>query len=224
MSRRAGLRFFCGENGTGKTTQMMKFLPLNARNLVFPASAYDKAWKDFPKIKPVRVVVEDKKTRPGYEKKKYVYRIPNINQFTGTRVIDMSDCEDDDDVIDLFMSVIAERGGFLKGGLFVDDFKTYVKSDGILPLTLKKLAIGYRHRELDCYFACHSFNEINAKFLAHNAVIYIFKSDDAPTPTRLKRYHLRKEFMQYYDYVQEAAKSDIHAYLRFPPLEKKIKK
>lgn len=218
-SRRAQFRFFVGENGTGKTTQMKKFLGINRRNLVFPASAFDKAWKDYETIRPTRVVVDDKRARPGYEKKKYVYRILDINNFSGTRVVDMSDCDDDDDVIDLFMSVIDERTGFVKGGLFIDDFKTYVKSDGSLPHRVKKLLIGYRHRELDCFFACHSFNDINTAFFGHNIVFSLFKSDGAPSADRLRKYKRSEEFLAYYRWVQEAAKKDLHASIRFPPVE-----
>lgn len=215
--------FFVGENGTGKTTAMINFLKANERNLVFPASMHDKAWRAYPTVKPVRAVVDDLNTRPGYEKKKYVYRIPDLNKFTGTRVVDTSDLENDDEVIDLFFSVISERGGFLKGGLFTDDFKTYVKADGNLPHKIKKLVIAYRHRELDLFFACHSFNEINAKFFGHNPIFYLFKTDSPPNKTHQDHYNRSAELMQYYNHVQEMAKTNLHYALRFPPLNEVAK-
>lgn len=208
-----------GENGTGKTTAMIKFLKANERNLVFPSSALDLAWAKFPRIKPMRVVVEDRNARPGQERKKWAYRIRGINNFTGTRVVDLSEIKSDDELIDLFYSVIDEHTGFLKGGLFIDDFKNYVKSAGILPYVIKKLCTGYRHRELDLFFATHSFNEVNGQFFGHNPVFYIFKTDRPPNRTAMERYSQADELLEVYNRVQERAKDNIYYAERFPKSE-----
>jgi hypothetical protein len=216
MSRRATLNFFIGENGTGKSTAMRRFLPANERNLIFPSGALDKAWSDFPFIKPIKAVVNDNKARPGQEKKKFAYRLPGIHAFKGTRVVDLSEIDTDEDLIDLFYSVIAERTGFLKGGLFIDDFKNYVKSHGKLPYTIKKLLTGYRHRELDLFFASHSFNEINGQFFGHNLKLYLFKTDNPPNKTYLGHYSQADELIKFYHDVQRQSKTNIHFCGRFP--------
>lgn len=214
--RKARLTFFIGTNGTGKSTAQKQFLAVNKRNLVFPSSSIDTIWNEFEKIQPEKRVIEDPKALPGKVKQKVVYRIPNINAYTGTRIVDESSIQSEDDVIDLMKSAISVKHGFKKGGLFLDDFKNLIKTNGTLGYELRKLLSIMRHIEVDIFMATHGFREINYQFFQHDPVFYIFKSDSPPGDKVKKQYGSYNELMEVYDEVQEMAKTNPYACLRYP--------
>jgi hypothetical protein len=215
-NRRARLSFFIGTNGVGKSTAQKAFLAANARNLVWPASAMDKGWADFQKIVPSKMVVDDPKSLPGKKKQKVVYRLQGINGFTGTRIVDTSQMQDENQVIDCFKNSLSAINGFRKGGLFIDDFKGIIKTQGTLPFEIRKLMNDMRHIELDVFMATHGFREINFQFFQHNPTFYIFKSDSPPGKKVKDQYNQYEGLMQVFNRVQERTKKDHYYCEKFP--------
>ena len=214
--RRAQLTFFIGLNGTGKSTAQKQFLGSNERNLIWPASIYDKAWSAYPKIKPQKMIIDHPKSIPGQDRKVAVYRIKDINKFKGTRVVDTSDINDGELVIECFKSTLNEKTGFRKGGLFIDDYKNLIKSHGILPYEVRKLMSNMRHIEVDVFMATHGMREVNFQFYQHNPVFYIFRSDSPPGEKVKKQYARYDELMEVYERVMQKSETNIHYCERFP--------
>jgi len=214
--RRAQLTFFIGTNGVGKSTAQKAFLAANARNLVWPASAMDRGWSEFEKIKPVKMVVEDPNSLPGKKKEKVVYRLKGINAYKGTRVVDTSEMMDENLVIDCFKNSLSAINGFKKGGLFIDDFKGLIKTQGTLPYEIRKLMNDMRHIEVDIFMATHGFREINFQFFQHNPTFYIFKSHSPPGKKVQDQYKDYPALMEAFNRVQDRSKKDHYYCEKFP--------
>lgn len=214
--RKARLTFFIGTNGTGKSTAQKQFLAVNKRNLVFPSSSIDTIWDEFEKIVPEKRIIEDPKALPGKPKPKVVYRIPRINGYIGTRVVDETGIPDENDVIELMKSAINVKHGFKKGGLFLDDYKNLIKTNGTLGYELRKLLSIMRHIEVDIFLATHGFREVNYQFFQHDPTFYVFKSDSPPGDKVKKQYNRFDELMEVYDHVQGMAETDPYYCAKFP--------
>jgi hypothetical protein len=213
--RKARLTFLIGTNGTGKTEAMKKFLPANARNLVFPANNLDRAWHGYPLINPERRVIEDPYSLPGKIKNKTVYRLPNLNTLKGTHVVNTVDL-DEDQIIEMFAVTTHPINGFRKGGLYIDDYKGMLKSHGVLPSHFKRLMNNMRHMELDVFMATHGMNEVNFQFYMHNPTFYIFRSDSPPGKKVQMQYNRYAELMEVFNRVQREAKNNQYYVEKFP--------
>lgn len=113
-------------------------------------------------------------------------------------------------------SCISLKHGFKKGGLFLDDYKNLVKTNGTLGYELRKLLSIMRHIEVDVFMATHGFREVNYQFFQHDPVFYIFKSDSPPGDKVKKQYNRYNELMEVYDHVQQMAEKDPYYCAKFP--------
>ena len=162
-TREATLKIRIGTNGTGKSTWMKKYLPVNGRNIVIPSSPDDTAWHDLPELTWTVIQRED----PFSKKMVPHVHFPEMATFTGTRVVQHKGD------LRIFNGIIDPTHGFKNGGLFMDDFKMYVYSKGTITKEANALFIGRRHRMLDILMACHSANDISADFIRFNPELIV---------------------------------------------------
>jgi GTPase SAR1 family protein len=170
--RKACFYILSGTNGTGKSTLLVKFLAFNKRNLIIPANLYDTAWKKYKKIKPKKSFVLDPKD-PKQKRKILKWTIPNLNSFKGTAVLDIREMEESDaDPREIFKHICYK---YVNGGLFVDDYKNYIHSSGLLPNYVTRIFRDRRHRMIDVFMASHSMSDINGEFLQFEPTFIVFK-------------------------------------------------
>lgn len=157
------LILFVGTNGTGKTTQMMKFMAVNQRNLIVTPSANDKAFSAIRLLKS--------KTVEPYKISKKTLDIiyPDINKFVGSRKIYGVE---EEEVYPVFNPY--PQQGFEAGGLFLDDFKSYISTSGPLPGIFKRLFGDRRHKELDICMAAHSWRDVNPEIFSYQPTCFVF--------------------------------------------------
>lgn len=162
-NREATLKIRIGTNGTGKSTWMKKYLPVNDRNIVVPSSRDDSAFSGYPELKWEVVRMPD----PFSGKDVPTVIFPEMATFTGTRVVHI------DGDLRIFNGLIHPQRGFKNGGLFLDDFRMYVHSKGTITTEANALFLGRRHRMLDIFMACHSGQDISADFVKFNPTIIV---------------------------------------------------
>lgn len=180
-----------GTNGTGKSTQLKKLLKHNRRNLIIPSTRDDIAWAGIPELKPQ--VAE----RYDELRKKSVtyYFIKGLNTFTGNRVVYV-------DRPEVFDAVCDPVTGFKNGGLFMDDFKNYVRSQGLLKSNFKTMLGNRRHRMLDLFFAAWAFEDVNAEMFAYRPKLFVFDVTRAPGDSLQKKVANYDELMEVYSRVR----------------------
>ncbi len=161
--REAVLKIRIGTNGTGKSTWMKNYLPVNERNIVVPSSPDDSAWSGLKELKWEVMHLED----PFTKRMVPTCVFPEINTFTGTRVVHVNgDAR-------VFNGLVHPDRGFRNGGLFLDDFRMYIISKGTITAEANALFIGRRHRMLDIFMACHSGQDISADFIRFNPQLVV---------------------------------------------------
>lgn len=176
--REAALKMRIGTNGTGKSTWMKSYLPVNERNIVVPSSRDDSAWSGLEELK-WEVQHLDDPMNPGKLVATVVF--PDINTFTGTRVVHV------DGDARIFNGIIHPQRGFRNGGLFLDDFRMYVFSKGTITREANAVFIGRRHRMLDIFMCCHSGQDISADFIRFNPDIIVGYTTLPPNDNTLSK-------------------------------------
>lgn len=164
MERQAELAILVGTNGTGKSTALKELLTMNERNLIIPSSRTDTAWSGLPELKS-SVVYEADPNNPRREIP--VVRVQDLQTFTGNRVLHV------DGNAKVFEAVLDPKRGYFNGGLILDDFRRYIYTKGSLSSGVDGLFIGRRHRMLDIYLACHSFQDISADLFRFDPTLYV---------------------------------------------------
>jgi len=182
-TRIARLIVVCGVPGTGKTTFAIDhLLPLNRRNLVFPANRLDKAWEGFRMLNWENVLKRTAQLSKRDVKllERDRYRDQRDRFFTEMgkafwRIRGTVICPASVNERVVFQSALDQDDGFKKGMLFVDDFTTFCP-DGKLPSDMKVLISEMRHRELDIVLAAHNPHFVPPRVFGYNPKIIIFKT------------------------------------------------
>lgn len=176
-TRQATFKIWIGTNGTRKTSDMKKYLPINERNLVVPSSRDDTAWHGLPELAwEVRQMPD-----PFTGRSVPTVVFPEINTFTGTRVVHVDGEER------IFNGIIHQSRGIKRAGLFLDDFKMYIYSKGTITKEANQLFIGRRHRMLDIFMACHSGQDISADLIRFNPDLIVGYTTSPPNDTTLAK-------------------------------------
>lgn len=170
--RTAAFIILSGTNGTGKSTLLLKFITHNERNLIIPANLFDDAWNKFKKIKPKHKFVLDPRD-PNKKRKVMKWYIPNLNSFKGSAVLDVRGMEEMGEDPRIIFEYICLK--YRKGGLFIDDFKNYIRASGILPNYVTRIFRDRRHKMVDIFMASHSMSDINGEFLQFEPIFVVFK-------------------------------------------------
>lgn len=174
--RMALLECYVGTNGSGKTFQMKKNLPMNARNLILPSSRADKEWHGIKELKPVLKFRLDERDPRGQRRIPY-YTIPDLATFRGNRVLHV----EGQYAAEIFDAVIDPRTGFRDGALFMDDFKNYIPSQALLPGNVRTMFGNRRHRMLDIFMAAWTFQDINAEIIGFQPQWFVFNVTRPPS-------------------------------------------
>lgn len=184
--RAAEFMIATGTNNTGKSTLFKGLLKVNARNLIIPANAFDPAWSGMPKIVPKSKFVDDPRDWRG-KRKIRTWSIPGIHSFTGSKVLDISEVETDEDAQSLFQFIANTNKGMRKGGLFVDDYRNWIYTKGSVPRWVRKMFNDRRHRELDIFMASHSFQDISGDLIQFSPTMIIFRTTLPPNESVAKK-------------------------------------
>lgn len=175
MSRQAAFYILVGTNGTGKSTFLKKLLKINDHNLILPAGPFDPAWDGFEQIAPESTFITD--PRDFKQQRKIVdWSVPKINAFKGDRVLKTIDIATDADQVIIWKKIASQKTGFVSGGLFVDDFKEWIPAQGNIDKTSRSLFVSRRHRGIDLFFACHSFQDVNGDLIKFNPIFIVFET------------------------------------------------
>jgi hypothetical protein len=212
--RLAKFMILSGTNGTGKSTVQKQLTKVNKRNLIIPANPYDKAWNKLPKIKAQYKFVPDPKDPKG---KKQILRwyLPNMNKYSGTKVLDTSlMVEMDEEPRKIFRYICLY---FVNGGLFVDDYKNYIHASGILPNYVTRLFRDRRHRGVDIFMASHSLQDINGEFLQFDPELLIFRVTRPINKTVRDKIENSRELDKIIARVKQKSKTDPYYCERFRP-------
>lgn len=205
--RKAVFYAFVGSNGTGKSTTMKRMMELNARNLVVPSNRLDSAWSDYPELVP-EVYLEDDAWNPG--KKRRAFRAAEMASFQGARVLHI------DDPAQLH-AITDERHGMKNGGLFLDDFRNYIPSKGMLPPHVSKVFTGRRHRMLDIFMACHAFQDLNMQLMQFEPELYVFRTTLPPNEAVEGKVAKWEELLEVVERVNRKAQTNPYYFERFVP-------
>lgn len=177
-TREAAFRIYIGTSGTGKTTDLKTLLTPKRRNLVVPSGRDDTAWHEFEPLEWKVIQVEDE-MRPGKKVPKVV--VPELNTFTGTRVLHV------DGKQQVFDAIIDSVTGYRNGRLVLDDFRNYIYSAGNLRHEVSALFRNRRHKMLDLFLACHSPEDVSRQMLALNPLLIIGYTTTMPTDTSIAK-------------------------------------
>lgn len=174
--RMAMLECYVGTNGSGKTFQMKKNLPINRRNLILPSARSDKEWHGIKELRPVLKFRLDERD-PHRRRQIPYYVIPELNTFKGNRVLHI----EGQYAAEIFDAVIDPQTGFRDGGLYMDDFKNYIPSQALLPGAVRTMFGNRRHRMLDIFMAAWTFQDINAEIIGFQPQWFVFNVTRPPS-------------------------------------------
>lgn len=211
MARTAQFVLFIGTNGTGKSTQMKKFLSTNERNLIVPANKIDHAWDKVKELKAKEVELK----LPGKQAPQQINVYPYLNKFKGTRKVFCYDNNDVHSILDIY-DKYPERS-FVKGGIFLDDFKNYIATRGPLPTVVRKIFSDRRHRELDIFMAAHSWQYVNPELFSFQPICVVFKVTQPITNDLKSKVSNIAELEAIQKDVNEKAKTNPYYYRIFKP-------
>jgi len=209
MARKAAFYIAVGTNGTGKTVDLKKFLPVNSKNIIFPANRIDDAWDEIPeKVIDFKWIddpntfnvkmIQKYDTRALYEMKKgnrKIFLDYNDKKTLKAQVNDIIN-------IDILPN---GRKAILNCGLFFDDYKNMIITKGTIPGYMRQVFNDRRHNMVDIFMATHGFNDINADFIPFGPTLIIKKTTMAPSKLFLDRIERPEELLRTIDTVNRTA-------------------
>ena len=138
--------------------------------------------------------------------------IEGLDSFTGSRVVHAEDPA-------TFRAICDQRTGYMRGSLFLDDFRNYVPSKGNLPGDVVAMFSSRRHRMLDLFLACHSFQDINIQLMQFNPTFVVGYVTVPPNDTSLAKMERADELQAVYERVRKVneAKGTRHYFEEFTP-------
>lgn len=181
--RRARLVTGFGIMGCGKTTfAINNLLPVNDRNLIFPANKLDVAYNGYRRLNWEGVferVTKLKLREIGLlDKEKYrAQRNDFIDamghvfwKIRGNVVCPITISEKV-----VFEAALDQAAGFKKGGMMIDDFTTLIPS-GTLANNVKVTITEMRHRELDLFLFAHNPDFAPPRLFGYNPEILVWET------------------------------------------------
>lgn len=216
---------FIGMNGSGKSHNMLKWLRLNKRNLILPASRADKQWKGIPELTPKVVFVKDRMS-PNPDARRAQWIIPGINNFEGNRVVHIEGSDQEREGI--FNAIIHPQYGYHDGGMFMDDAKNYIRTKGNLPGHVRTFWGNRRLHMVDIFMAAWQFQDVNADFFGFGGLqMFVFNVERPPNRSVLEKAPDPEGLVRVYERVRAknaALPRDRRWYYEpFPPIEPKAK-
>lgn len=199
MPRIPKLLILIGTNGTGKSTLLKKLLTVNSRNLIIPANRLDPAWDGIAELGTSWKHRPDPRDAKGIRMEAY-QAIDNLDTFTGNRLVHADSPE-------TFAAVCDQRTGYMRGGLFLDDFRNYVPSKGNLPGHVVSMFSSRRHRMLDIFMACHSFQDVNLQLMQFNPTFVVGYVTVPPNDTSLAKMERAEDLQRVYERVRKKNES-----------------
>lgn len=203
MSRTAQFFLLIGTNGTGKTTQLKKFIGVNGRNLIIAPNRFDSAWDNVEAIEPEVTPLQHNK---------FSYKYPGLNDYQGQRKTVIEDANQ-------FSALTHSVYGFRNGGLFLDDFKNYIPSRGTLPPDVIRLFSDRRHKMIDIFAATHSWGNVNPDFMTYDPVIIQFRTTRPITKEVANKVENFDKLKQSFDRVNQKAKNNPYYFEILKPSE-----
>ena len=205
--RKAILIVMIGMPGTGKSYSMKQLAQINKRNLFLPSNAMDDMFTkgDWPMMMPEFGWADNPDTENGKPRIKR-WDLKGMNEFTGNRVLDLSAFRGDRDRSSFLDSISNTRSCFLNGGLFIDDFKSYIPARGLLSYPVATLFRERRHRMVDIFLACHDWNEINAEIISMGAEFLVKATKTKPRGAALEKIYNSDELMDVIDRVNRKSR------------------
>lgn len=211
-----------GVNGTGKSTFMKNWMPLNDRNIILPANMIEaaKTWGSFPKLKPQHDFEVDQ-FDPKKKRLFMVWKIPNVRTFKGNRLIDVGVFREGSHKRSFFESICDTNSPYCyrDGALFVDDTKNYIISKGDLPNRIVSWFTARRHCMMDIFLAFHSFQDVNAQMIQYGLKFILFKTDLPPYGAVLEKISCVDDLIEMRNYVNKKAKTNPYYWEAFDPVD-----
>ena len=219
---------FVGERGTGKSTIMKSFMDMNSKNLIIPANMSEapQTWSKMGTLKPSTYHVLDP-TDPERKKKLVRWRLEHLSTFQGNKIVDVSLLSQSNYMYDFLPSILNPndlQNSFRKGGFFIDDMKNYVRSQGQLSSAVSDPLRSSRHIEVDFFFACHRFQDINSEFYGFGAKLFIFKTNTPPSKSAIERLSpkCQEQLLYVIQKVNERARTNRHFWHPFDPSDEDL--
>lgn len=182
-SERVGdLMIMVAAPNSGKSHDMREQLGTNARNIIIPANRSDafKTWGGIPELKWEPRMVPD-----TFNPNRMVPSIhfPELHTFKGNRLLNA-----DGDA--RFLEALADpKTGYMNGGLFIDDFRRVIGSNGNLSKRVGAMFGNRRHHMLDIYMACHSVQDISGDIFKTDVTLVIGRTTMAPSAAVEEKMH-----------------------------------
>lgn len=183
QERIARLILLFGIMGCGKTWfTINNLLPVNDRNLIFPANKLDRAYNGFARLNweaifervtklKVRDIALLDKEKYRTQRNNFIDAMGNVFwKVRGNVICPISAAQSV-----VFEAAIDQDSGFKKGGMFVDDFTTLIPG-GNLVNAVKVLITEMRHRELDIFLAAHNPDFAPPRLFGYNPGILVFET------------------------------------------------
>lgn len=190
---------FVGTNGSGKSHAMRKWLRLNTRNLILPASRADAQWRGLPELR-TKVQFQTDERDPNGKRRLPIYTVPGIGKFDGNHVLYIEG--DDAKREAMFKAVLHPQWGFHNGGIFIDDSKNFIRTKGSLPGDVRTFWGNRRLHMVDIFMAAWQYQDINADFYGFDPQLYIFRVEREPNPAVLEKFSDPNELITVHRWVQ----------------------
>jgi hypothetical protein len=207
-----------GSNGTGKSTKMRQMMSGQPRNLILPSNMADseKSWGDIsqvlkPELKWIKGAAPPGKKQPWVK----IYTFPGLKTFKGNAKIHLDDLPEDDAKVNeqhLFQAVLKD---YRNGGIFMDDYRNYIKSNSSLPNYVSRIFRNRRHVNLSIYMASHHYADVNGELLNFSPVIAMCRVGRKVNEAFMDKVPDQKSFKKAFDYVQSKSRTNEYFCLKY---------